>query len=241
MSEPITPDTASDTATHMATDEGEATLAAFRETWPAFQREDINTRRLDTDTVRRGWPKPTIYREHETIHVLLNLIDHLRREADQPTRPAQRPVGWWGFAVSRMRARLLPASGVRMRWRLRYGARLSRRAVGRWTVEAANLAARPRLIRLPVGVADAVEDHRDALRKVRLNTRDPQTLLAAVDSEQAMEQTLTGAPVMGDLWGADDTFDTAAYQTYWAAMEPFTESVYRTAGQAVALVARLER
>ena len=60
--------------------EDDAVIAAFRETWPAFQREIVDTKRLDTDLVRIGYPKPTIYREHETIHVLLNLIDHLRGE-----------------------------------------------------------------------------------------------------------------------------------------------------------------
>ena len=52
----------------------------FKETWPAFQREDVDLWALSTDIVRLGYPKPTIYREHHTIHALLNLIDQLRRQ-----------------------------------------------------------------------------------------------------------------------------------------------------------------
>lgn len=59
--------------------ESDAILAGLMETWPAFQRE-VDTQHLNTDIVREGWPKPTIYREHEVIHVLCNVIDNLRRE-----------------------------------------------------------------------------------------------------------------------------------------------------------------
>ena len=61
-------------------------LEAFKETWPAFQREGIDTRYPDTDTVRTAWPKPTLYREHEIIHLLCNVIDHLRREVAGPDK-----------------------------------------------------------------------------------------------------------------------------------------------------------
>jgi hypothetical protein len=57
----------------------------FKDTWPAWQ--GIDTSSIDTDLVRYGWPKPTIYREHETIHILLNEIDNLR------TRLAQAQAG----------------------------------------------------------------------------------------------------------------------------------------------------
>lgn len=55
----------------------------FKDTWPAFRKDDIDVRRLDTNMLRIGWPKPTIYREHETIHVLANLVDQLRKRLDE--------------------------------------------------------------------------------------------------------------------------------------------------------------
>lgn len=72
--------------------EYDARLAGLRETWPAFQREGINTALPDTEVVREGWPMPTIYREHEVIHVLCNVIDNLRRElaATRVTPPEGR-------------------------------------------------------------------------------------------------------------------------------------------------------
>lgn len=64
-------------------------------TWPAFQGE-VDTRALDTDMVREGWPKPTVVREHETIHILCNLVDRLRSELDgeldEPTISAADPT-----------------------------------------------------------------------------------------------------------------------------------------------------
>lgn len=64
--------------------EDEEALPVFMKTWPAFARAGADTtRRLDTETVRRGWPKPTLYREHEIIHLLCHQIDLLRAEADQ--------------------------------------------------------------------------------------------------------------------------------------------------------------
>lgn len=66
----------------------DAELAGLKETWSAFQKEDIDTRFPDTDIVRTGWPKPTMYREHEAIHVLCNTIDHLRREVEEAKKAA---------------------------------------------------------------------------------------------------------------------------------------------------------
>jgi hypothetical protein len=56
-------------------------LAALMATWPAFQSE-VDTRALDTDMVRVAYPKPTVVREHENIHILCNIIDRLRTELD---------------------------------------------------------------------------------------------------------------------------------------------------------------
>ena len=60
---------------------GDPVLTALAQTWPAYQGE-VDTRALDTDIVRMGYPKPTIVREHETIHALCNLVDRLRSELD---------------------------------------------------------------------------------------------------------------------------------------------------------------
>lgn len=57
----------------------------FKDTWSAWQRE-VDTSFPDTDLLREGWPKPTIYKEHEAIHVLANLVDNLRRELDAARR-----------------------------------------------------------------------------------------------------------------------------------------------------------
>lgn len=55
----------------------------FKDTWPAYQKDDIDLFALDTDVARFDWAKPTIYREHETIHVLLNTIDQLRKALNE--------------------------------------------------------------------------------------------------------------------------------------------------------------
>lgn len=60
---------------------GDPVLTALAATWPAFQGE-VDTRALDTNIVRIGYPKPTIIREHEIIHDLCNLVDRLRSELD---------------------------------------------------------------------------------------------------------------------------------------------------------------
>lgn len=54
----------------------------FKDTWPAFQGP-VNLDRVEqigTEVHRMGWPKPTIYREHEAIHLLANQIDALLAE-----------------------------------------------------------------------------------------------------------------------------------------------------------------
>jgi hypothetical protein len=56
---------------------------AFRETWPAFQKGVTDLNALDTDLLRYGWSKPTIYREHEAIHILANLVDALRERIEE--------------------------------------------------------------------------------------------------------------------------------------------------------------
>lgn len=61
---------------------GDPVLTALAATWPAYQGE-VDTRALDTNIVRMGYPKPTIIREHETIHTLCNLVDLLRAELDE--------------------------------------------------------------------------------------------------------------------------------------------------------------
>lgn len=60
---------------------GDPVLTALAATWPAYQGE-VNTDALDTNIVRMGYPKPTIIREHQEIHILCNLIDRLRSELD---------------------------------------------------------------------------------------------------------------------------------------------------------------
>ena len=65
-------------------------LAALMQTWPAFQSE-VDTRALDTDMVRVAYPKPTVVREHENIHILCNIIDRLRAELDA-AQPGQQAV-----------------------------------------------------------------------------------------------------------------------------------------------------
>lgn len=110
----------------------------------------------------------------------------------------------------------------------------------RRTVEAAALAAHP-YVSLPGGVAEAVEDHREALQKVRLSTREPQVLVAAAEFEQDMERLLSKAPRMGHLWGENDTFDVDVYRAYYTALTPFTEQVYALAGQASALASLVEQ
>lgn len=56
----------------------------FKDTWPAFQTDvDVHKININTEYLRIGYPKPTIYREHETIHILANLIDHLRKAVDE--------------------------------------------------------------------------------------------------------------------------------------------------------------
>lgn len=49
---------------------------AFQETWSAF--EVSNPDNLNTDWIRKGWAKPTIYKEHEVIHILASVIDQTR-------------------------------------------------------------------------------------------------------------------------------------------------------------------
>lgn len=56
----------------MATHTDESRI--FEPTWSAFKPE-VNLDNIDTDVWRIGWPKPTIYREHEVIHLLCNLLD----------------------------------------------------------------------------------------------------------------------------------------------------------------------
>lgn len=46
----------------------------FRETWSAW-RKHVDLSRIDTEVFRIGWAKPTIYREHEVIHVMANALD----------------------------------------------------------------------------------------------------------------------------------------------------------------------
>lgn len=33
-----------------------------------------------------GWPKPTIYREHEVIHILANLLDNALQQRPEPVQ-----------------------------------------------------------------------------------------------------------------------------------------------------------
>lgn len=47
---------------------------AFEPTWAAYKKP-VDLDRVDTDTFRVGWPSPTIYREHEVIHILCNVVD----------------------------------------------------------------------------------------------------------------------------------------------------------------------
>lgn len=49
---------------------------AFEETWSAFEASNPNN--LNTDWIRKGWCKPTIYKEHEVIHILASVIDQTR-------------------------------------------------------------------------------------------------------------------------------------------------------------------
>lgn len=49
---------------------------AFKDTWPAFEAR--NPDHVDTDSIRQGWAKPTIYTEHEVIHLLASALDKTR-------------------------------------------------------------------------------------------------------------------------------------------------------------------
>lgn len=111
----------------------------------------------------------------------------------------------------------------------------------RRVLTAAEEAARPRTVSLPWGAAEAQADHEAALRTVRMTSLDPVYLLAAARSEQGMNEAVRQAPVMGRLWREDDTFDVEAYQSHWQAMRPFTEDIYRRAGEATALAALVRR
>lgn len=51
------------------------TIDALREAWSRPEVTPEVLRRANTDAFRAGWPMPTIYREHEAIHVLCNLLD----------------------------------------------------------------------------------------------------------------------------------------------------------------------
>lgn len=54
----------------------------FAETWTAY-RKPVSVDRIQevgTDNWRIGYPKPTIYREHEAIHILANQVDALLAE-----------------------------------------------------------------------------------------------------------------------------------------------------------------
>jgi hypothetical protein len=111
----------------------------------------------------------------------------------------------------------------------------------RRTLSAAEEAARARVVSLPWGATEATADHEEALRKIRMTSLDPALLVAAARTEQDMAAAVRQAPVMGRLWRDDDTFDTEAYQSYWQAMGPCVEDIYRRAGEAVALAALAER
>lgn len=54
---------------------------AFKDTWSAF--EASNPDNLNTDWIRKGWAKPTIYKEHEVIHILASVIDQTRAQLDE--------------------------------------------------------------------------------------------------------------------------------------------------------------
>ena len=50
---------------------------AFEPTWQEWKNRAAlaNLDDVDTDVFRVGWPAPTIYREHEVIHLLCGLLD----------------------------------------------------------------------------------------------------------------------------------------------------------------------
>lgn len=54
---------------------------AFQDTWSAFKAS--NPDNLNTDWIRKGWCKPTIYKEHDVIHVMASVIDQTRAQLDE--------------------------------------------------------------------------------------------------------------------------------------------------------------
>jgi hypothetical protein len=55
----------------------------FSESW---NKRPINLERVDTDMFRAGWCKPTIYHEHEAIHILCDALDTALAEIERLKR-----------------------------------------------------------------------------------------------------------------------------------------------------------
>lgn len=55
----------------------------FVDTWDAYKHADVDLDRIDTDVFRVGWPSPTLYREHEVIHIMANLLDQALAEVQR--------------------------------------------------------------------------------------------------------------------------------------------------------------